>query len=279
MAASKPRAAEPEDGKLQPRFARLGHARIALVCAVVALVAGAAAYLLSTYRGSLPPLARTSQTVRPPPPPILLDELAPARRRASPEPRVRGNVPAVIGVGTGEFSSQPVDDSAVVRVDGDSASEAPPSDAEVRRQLAALEREQEKVEEALRNGYAPASGTGDLIWPARGPITSPFGPRWGRLHAGLDIGMPIGTPVRAADAGRIIISAPMGAYGNYVCAQHTRTLSTCYAHLSRFAASKGEQVRQGEVIAYSGNTGASTGPHLHFETRVNGKPVDPKGYL
>ena len=112
-----------------------------------------------------------------------------------------------------------------------------------------------------------------------GTITSPFGQRGGRLHAGLDIGAASGTPIRAAGSGRIVVLGPEGAYGLYTCIQHTASLSTCYAHQSGFATSSGASVKQGQVIGYVGNTGRSFGAHLHFETRVGGAPRDPLGYL
>ena len=125
-------------------------------------------------------------------------------------------------------------------------------------------------------------GNGSMIWPVNGPVTSLFGPRWGRLHAGLDIAAPDGTPIRAPDAGRVVLMQGIGAsggYGIYTCIQHTASMSTCYAHQSRFGTSLGASVSQGQVIGYVGNTGNSFGAHLHFEVRVNGSPVDPMGYL
>jgi murein DD-endopeptidase MepM/ murein hydrolase activator NlpD len=122
-------------------------------------------------------------------------------------------------------------------------------------------------------------GGGGLIWPVNGTVSSGFGQRWGRLHAGVDIPVPVGTPVRAAQSGRVIIAGPTGGYGLYVCIAHAGSLSTCYAHNSSIGVSQGQGVKQGQVIAQSGNTGNSTGPHVHFETRVNGSPVDPMGYL
>jgi murein DD-endopeptidase MepM/ murein hydrolase activator NlpD len=122
-------------------------------------------------------------------------------------------------------------------------------------------------------------GSGGLIWPVNGPVSSPFGQRWGRLHAGVDIPVPVGTPVRAAQSGRVIIAGSMGGYGLYICIAHGGGLSTCYAHNSSLGVSQGQSVKQGQVIAQSGNTGNSTGPHVHFEVRVNGTPVDPMGYL
>jgi murein DD-endopeptidase MepM/ murein hydrolase activator NlpD len=122
-------------------------------------------------------------------------------------------------------------------------------------------------------------GSGQLNWPANGPVSSPFGQRWGRLHAGIDMPLPVGTPLRAADSGRVAIAGFVGGYGNYTCIQHTAALSTCYGHQSRLGVSEGQSVSQGQVIGASGNTGNSTGPHLHFEVRISGNPVDPMGYL
>ena len=122
-------------------------------------------------------------------------------------------------------------------------------------------------------------GSGDFIWPINGQFTSPFGQRWGRLHAGIDLAAPTGRPIRAAASGRVILAAPTGGYGNYTCIAHNSSISTCYAHQSRFGARVGESVRQGDVIGYVGNTGHSFGAHLHFEVRIGGRPVDPMGYL
>ena len=118
-----------------------------------------------------------------------------------------------------------------------------------------------------------------MIWPVNGPVTSPFGPRWGRLHAGIDIGAPEGTPIRAADDGRVVLAGPQGAYGLYTCVQHSGSLSTCYAHQSSIGTSVGASVSKGQVIGAVGNTGRSFGAHLHFETRVSGGPVNPFNYL
>jgi len=122
-------------------------------------------------------------------------------------------------------------------------------------------------------------GTGSLIWPVDGPVVSPFGMRWGRLHAGIDIAVPAGTPIRAADSGTVVLLGSVSGYGNYTCIQHGGSLSTCYAHQSGYATSQGASVSQGQVIGYVGCTGHCFGDHLHFETRVNGAPVDPFGYL
>jgi murein DD-endopeptidase MepM/ murein hydrolase activator NlpD len=148
--------------------------------------------------------------------------------------------------------------------------------------LRALEAEQERVQAALQGAAPPGpvrQGSGQLIWPVNGPVVSPFGMRWGRLHAGIDIAVGSGTAIRAADAGRVVLMGWVGGYGNYTCVQHTGSLSTCYAHQSSFATSNGANVSQGQVIGYVGCTGHCFGDHLHFETRVNGSPVDPLGYL
>jgi murein DD-endopeptidase MepM/ murein hydrolase activator NlpD len=149
--------------------------------------------------------------------------------------------------------------------------------------LASLEAEQARVAAALQGAPAPGpikQGSGQLIWPANGPVTGVFGEvRPGHLHSGIDIAIPEGTPLRAADSGRVAIMGWVGGYGNYTCIQHTASMSTCYGHQSSFATSNGASVTQGQVIGYSGNTGNSTGPHLHFEVRINGSPVDPMGYL
>lgn len=122
------------------------------------------------------------------------------------------------------------------------------------------------------------SGSG-VSWPIRGSVTSGFGMRWGRLHAGIDIGAGSGTPIRAAKAGEVIFAGSMSGYGNCVIIDHGGGLSTLYAHQSRIGTNDGASVEQGQVIGYVGSTGHSTGPHLHFETRVGGSPQNPMRYL
>ena len=128
-------------------------------------------------------------------------------------------------------------------------------------------------------------GTGQLGWPASGEITSPYGyrvhPIWGTTiyHSGIDIGVDEGTPVHAADGGVVVWSGWMGGYGYAVVIDHGNGLSTLYGHNSELAVDEGQSVAKGQVISYAGSTGNSTGPHVHFEVRVNGDPVDPMGYL
>ena len=122
------------------------------------------------------------------------------------------------------------------------------------------------------------SGAG-LVWPLRGSVTSGFGQRWGRLHAGIDVGAGSGTPIRSAKGGDVIFAGSMSGYGNAVIIDHGGGLTTLYAHQSRLGTSDGASVGQGDVIGYVGSTGHSTGPHLHFETRVSGSPQNPMRFL
>jgi murein DD-endopeptidase MepM/ murein hydrolase activator NlpD len=145
---------------------------------------------------------------------------------------------------------------------------------------------QAKLQAAQSGISAPTTpirqGSGSFIWPVNGPVVSGFGMRWGRLHAGVDIAVPAGTPIRAAASGTVTLmqgDASSGGYGNFTCVSHSAGISTCYAHQSSFATSSGAQVSQGQVIGSVGCTGHCYGDHLHFEVRVNGSPVDPMGYL
>ena len=134
-------------------------------------------------------------------------------------------------------------------------------------------------------GPMAAPSAAGLIWPVSGTLSSGFGGRSSpggvgtTYHEGIDIAVPEGTPIRAAKGGTVISASYNGGYGNYTCIDHGDALSTCYGHQSQLGVSTGQSVDQGQVIGYSGNTGASTGPHLHFEVRINGVAQDPMGYL
>jgi len=131
--------------------------------------------------------------------------------------------------------------------------------------------------QAARGDTTPSPA--GLIWPVSGPVTSPFGMRWGRMHEGIDIGVPEGTPIHAAAAGTVIYAGWEEGYGNLVVLDNGGNIATAYAHQSQIAVSLGQSVAQGDVIGYTGCTGHCLGPHLHFEVRVNGAPVDPLRYL
>jgi murein DD-endopeptidase MepM/ murein hydrolase activator NlpD len=149
--------------------------------------------------------------------------------------------------------------------------------------------EQSKAEANLTriiSERSPASVGGDTtatssgcIWPARGVVSSEFGSRWGRLHAGIDVAAPTGTPIWAAKAGTVIFVGQQSGYGNVVIIANEGNLTTLYGHMSRFATSDGTQVRQGQLIGYVGATGDATGPHVHFETRYGGVPRNPRSCL
>jgi murein DD-endopeptidase MepM/ murein hydrolase activator NlpD len=143
---------------------------------------------------------------------------------------------------------------------------------------AELQAAQSETTAPLPAGPIQGESASGFIWPVNGPVVSPFGMRWGRLHAGIDIAVPAGTPIRASKSGTIALAAPYGGYGNYTCIDHGGGVSSCYAHQSSFAATSGS-VSQGQVIGYVGCTGHCFGDHLHFEIRINGAPTDPLGYL
>ncbi len=149
-----------------------------------------------------------------------------------------------------------------------------------------IKKEQEKIKELIKE--AQRKGIilkGGFIWPVRGPITSPFGwrinPIWHskEFHPGIDIAVATGTPVKAAADGIVSYAGWMNGYGNVVIIYHGSDISTLYAHLKRYIVRKGERVKQGQIIAYSDNTGWSTGPHLHFGVYLGDKPVNPLKYL
>jgi murein DD-endopeptidase MepM/ murein hydrolase activator NlpD len=135
-------------------------------------------------------------------------------------------------------------------------------------------------ESSAPSGGSTGGGTSSsgFIWPVNGPITSGFGWRWGRLHEGIDIGVPCGTPIHAAASGTVIYSGWADGYGNFTVIDHGNGMATAYGHQSAIYVSGGS-VSQGQTIGAVGSTGHSTGCHLHFEVRVNGNPVDPLGYL
>ncbi len=129
-------------------------------------------------------------------------------------------------------------------------------------------------------GGSSGSGTSSsgFVWPVNGVVTSGFGWRWGRMHEGIDISAPAGTPIHAVASGTVIFAGWMGGYGNLVIVDHGNGLATAYAHQSAIYVGGGS-VSQGQTLGAVGCTGSCTGNHLHFEVRVNGSAVDPMGYL
>jgi murein DD-endopeptidase MepM/ murein hydrolase activator NlpD len=157
---------------------------------------------------------------------------------------------------------------------------------EVEGEMAEIQAEIAAQLESTSSAPLPAGpiqyGSGQLIWPVNGPVVSGFGMRWGRMHEGIDIAVPAGTPIRAAASGSVVLlqsESSSGGYGNFTCLDHGGALQTCYAHQSSFAVGSGQSVSQGDVIGYVGCTGHCYGDHLHFEVRVSGAPTDPLGYL
>jgi murein DD-endopeptidase MepM/ murein hydrolase activator NlpD len=178
-------------------------------------------------------------------------------------------------------------------------------DAE-RDQVAAAEAEEQQIIDGLRARRAefeaeynalqaqiaasvsrgnPTQGNGRFVWPVNGAVTSGFGARAhpifgeSRMHTGIDVGASSGTPVKAGDDGVVVTAGANGGYGNWTLVDHGGGLATGYAHQSSIGVSAGQRVSRGQVIGRVGSTGASTGPHLHFEVRVNGSPVDPMAWL
>ncbi|MFB3882556.1 MAG: murein hydrolase activator EnvC [Armatimonadota bacterium] len=161
------------------------------------------------------------------------------------------------------------------------------------RALAELELDSHEIEQMLRRLQRTQAGQqrlakpyrGRLRMPIQGRLSSPYGyrvhPIYGvrKLHTGLDLAAGSGTPIHAAGDGTVVFSGRWGGYGNCVILDHGGGTATLYGHCSRLAVSEGQNVTQGQTIAYVGSTGLSTGPHLHFEVRRDGHPVDPMGYL
>jgi murein DD-endopeptidase MepM/ murein hydrolase activator NlpD len=125
----------------------------------------------------------------------------------------------------------------------------------------------------------PLIGTGTFIYPIRGTLTSRYGTRWGRLHSGIDLAAPIGTHIKAADGGKVTFAGYNGALGYMVAIDHGGGRVSWYGHCSKLHVKKGDKVYQGQHIANVGNTGRSTGPHVHFEVHINGKTKNPLNYL
>lgn len=151
--------------------------------------------------------------------------------------------------------------------------------------LEAARRARAAAGQAAGNGLSrlPRTGAGvspsGFIWPVNGVLTSGYGPRWGRMHTGIDIGAPSGTPIKAAKAGEVIFTGWLGGYGNTVLLDHGDGIATLYGHQSRIGCTEGQILNQGDILGFVGTTGHSTGNHLHFEVRVDAQPRNPRPYL
>lgn len=153
---------------------------------------------------------------------------------------------------------------------------------EVEREVLFTQVLKEAVPTYMYTGTTPrpvTASNGYYIWPVRGTLTSYFGYRWGSYHLGIDIGVRHGTTISAADGGRVTYAGWQGSYGNLVVITHDNGAQTYYAHNSALLVSVGDRVYQGQAIAKAGSTGNSTGPHCHFEIRINGTSVNPLNYL
>jgi murein DD-endopeptidase MepM/ murein hydrolase activator NlpD len=245
-----------------------------------ALIAVAAATGCGSAGTGSAPANAGDRAAIPATPPAREDPIeALARRggRAAIEPPAGGADSAASTPGAGATPDRSVKTSRV--------SPGAMSDRQVRNELedlAAIAREQSRVRAAiLSSSYVLGEGSGIFVWPVHGPITSPFCEQrsYEACHPGIDIAVPTGTPIHAADRGVVLFAGSYGGYGNFTCIGHSRTLTTCYAHQSQFLVGPGDFVDKGKVIGLSGSTGNSTGPHVHFEVRINGKVVDPMLYL
>ena len=143
-------------------------------------------------------------------------------------------------------------------------------------ELAARIRDAQEGSGSTGTGQPSAAG---FIWPCDGVVVSGFGMRWGRMHEGIDIGCAYGTPNRAAASGTVIYSGWLGGYGNLVKLDHGRGIETRYGHLSGISVRLGERIKRGQLIGRMGSTGRSTGSHLHYEVRIDGRAVNPIPFM
>ncbi len=164
-------------------------------------------------------------------------------------------------------------DAYITRINGEIVEENVITDEIIREPVA-------QVEYVGTKEAPPSVGTGTFAMPTSGKLTSPYGARWGRTHAGIDVGAKTGTPIYAADNGIVTVSEfKNNGYGNFVSIDHGNGFVTYYAHCSELLVKEGDVVAKGDLIAKVGNTGRSTGPHLHFEIRLDGTAQNPLNYV
>ena len=271
MAGSEAHNSGGSESRLTPAAVR--RLRVAAACGLVALIVAGGAIALWLSRGGDDSQRTSAGGPPPPPPPVRLDALPEAR---SAERRRRADAPSAAGPSE---SRERREGRRRSRERRNRPRPRGPSGADMRREIAALAAEDGRLRALLSDYGGPELGTGETVWPVEGRVLLRFGWLWGARHAGIDIRVPAGTPVHAADWGRVVLSGRLGGYGKLICVQHTQTLSTCYAHNSQLRAQEGESVDSGEVIARSGCTGRCYGDHLHFEVREDGRAVNPRDYL
>ncbi len=155
------------------------------------------------------------------------------------------------------------------------------NDQVVDKQIISTKRVSDPVEAVVKRGtkQAQVQGTGNFIWPTNGRVTSGYGWRWGKVHRAVDIGAAQGTPIYAADDGKVVFSGWRTSYGYVVQVDHGNGFHTLYAHCSKLLVSRGQKVSKGQTIAKIGQTGNATGPHVHFEVIKNGSQVNPMNYF
>ena len=164
------------------------------------------------------------------------------------------------GLGVADFPERVVRGTTLPRTAAVAAPKAPAA-ATARRTPPRATRARTSRPAAVRKGW---------VRPCRGPLTSYYGMRWGRMHKGLDFGCSYGTPIYAASSGTVTFAGPQGGYGRLITIRHSGGWVTAYGHMSRMIVRSGQRVSAGQVIAYVGSAGHSTGPHLHFEVRTGG---------
>lgn len=152
-------------------------------------------------------------------------------------------------------------------------------EAEERRRAAAARRQAQQQQAPSAPNPPRTTSSAGYSWPMCAPVTSEYGPRWGRMHRGIDLGARTGTPIGAVRAGQVISVGWQGGYGRLVMIRHDDGIVTAYAHMSSFSVSQGQQVQRGQRIGAVGSTGNSTGPHLHLEFRVGGQAQNPRQFL
>ncbi len=206
---------------------------------------------------------------------VLQDELALLKEQQAAQLELKAEAERRVDVWAGELTAYAREDAAVQQVIVEKAGKTPVTPT--------VDTSAETPDETP-SAPTPASSSG-FQWPINAPVTSEYGyrihPVYGsrRLHAGMDIGAPGGTPIASSNDGVVIFAGRQGGYGNTIIVDHGGGITTLYAHQSRLGASVGQAVNRGDIIGYVGATGTATGNHLHFEVRVNGSPTNPRNYL